>query len=68
MGGNDVARITSRVITVETPNNNSLSSSWGNYRTSVDKIEAATGPGLLSALSPDLQGSIEARTDAGPAN
>jgi endonuclease G len=70
VGNNDVSRISSstRVIAVDTPNDNSLSSSWGNYRTSVDKIEQETGLDLLSALSTSLQNSLEAKTDAGPTN
>ena len=70
VGSNDVARITrrTRVIAVDMPNNNSLSSSWGSYRTSVDKIEAATGLDLLSVLSTGLQSSLEAKTDSGPTN
>lgn len=70
VGTNDVARVspTTRVIAIDTPNDNSLSSNWGTYRTSVDAIGAATGLDLLSALSAGLQSTLEARTDAGPTN
>lgn len=70
VGTNDVARVSSstRVIAIDTPNDNSLSSSWGTYRTSVDAIEAATGLDLLSALSAGLQSTLEARPDTGPTN
>ncbi|AMJ67182.1 DNA/RNA non-specific endonuclease [Hymenobacter sp. PAMC 26628] len=70
VGTNDVAPVSSstRVIAIDTPNDNSLSSSWGKYRTSVDAIEAATGLDLLSALSGGLQSTLEARTDSGPTN
>ncbi|GAA4337305.1 DNA/RNA non-specific endonuclease [Flaviaesturariibacter amylovorans] len=69
-GTNDVARITSstRVIAVNTPNSNSISTSWGTYRTTVDAIESATGYNLLSAVSSTLQGTLESRVDAGPTN
>jgi endonuclease G len=69
-GSNDVSRITSstRVIAVNTPNNNSLNSAWGGYRTSVDAIEAATGYDLLSALPSGLQSTLEAKADTGPTN
>lgn len=69
-GGNDLGRITgsTRVIAVDTPNENSLSSSWGRYRTSVDAIESATGYDLLSALPTSLQATLEAQTDTGPTN
>jgi endonuclease G len=69
-GSNDVGRVTSstRVIAVNTPNNNSLNTAWGGYRTSVDAIEAAAGLDLLSALPLSVQNALEARTDAGPTN
>lgn len=69
-GSNDVARITTstRVIAVNTPNNNSLSASWGSYRTSVDAIEAATGLDLLSAVTSSVQNALEAKVDTGPTN
>jgi len=67
-GSNDVARITTstRVIAINTPNDNALNTNWGTYRTSVDAIEAATGLDLLSALPLSLQSVLEARTDNGP--
>jgi endonuclease G len=70
VGKNDVSRINAntRVIAVDTPNNNSLSSNWGSYRTSVDAIETATGYDLLSAMPTSLQNNLEARTDTGPTN
>jgi endonuclease G len=69
-GSSDVSRITTstRVIAINTPNNNSLSTSWGTYRTSVDAIEAATGYDLLSAIPASIQSTLEARTDSGPTN
>jgi endonuclease G len=69
-GSSDVSRITTstRVIAINTPNNNSLSTSWGTYRTSVDAIEAATGYDLLSAIPTSIQTTLEARTDSGPTN
>jgi len=70
VGTNDVGRITgsTRVIAVDTPNDNSLSSSWGSYRTSVDKIEAASGLDLLSSLSTSMQKNLEVNIDSGPTN
>ena len=69
-GSNDVRRITSRtrVIAVNTPNNNSLSSAWGSYLTTVDAIEAASGLDILSALPLSVQNVVEARVDTGPTN
>lgn len=67
-GTNDLARVTTstRVIAINTSNTNSISSSWGTYRTTVDAIEAATGYNLLSNLSSALQSTLESRVDAGP--
>jgi endonuclease G len=64
-GTNDLKRITAntRVIAVDTPNTNSISSSWQTYVTSVDKIEAATGYDLLSNVPVAIQKVIEATTD-----
>jgi endonuclease G, mitochondrial len=67
-GVNDLGRIssTTRVIAVDTPNNNSISSDWGAYRTTVDAIETATGYDLLSNVAKDLQETLERQTDKGP--
>jgi endonuclease G len=64
-GDNDSARVTTstRVIAVNVPNTNTLLSSWKNYRTSVDAIEAATGYDLISKLPAILQAVLEARVD-----
>ncbi len=68
IGNNDMSRISSstRVIAVNTPNDNSLSSNWGSYRTSVDALESATSLDLLSALPTSVQTTLEAKTDTGP--
>lgn len=70
VGNNDVSRVTSstRIIAINTPNNNSLNSAWGGYRTTVDAIEAASGLDLLSALPLSVQNAVETRTDTGPTN
>ncbi|MGI4762471.1 MAG: DNA/RNA non-specific endonuclease [Janthinobacterium lividum] len=70
VGTSDASRITSstRVIAINTPNTNSVSTSWGSYRTTVDAIENATGYNLLSAVSSTVQSSIESKTDTGPTN
>ena len=67
-GTNDAARVasTTRVIAIDTPNDNALSTTWGGYRTSVDAIEAATGLDVLSAVATPIQQVVEARTDSGP--
>ncbi len=67
-GSNDISRVTTstRVIAVNTPNTNSISTSWGTYRTTVDAIESATGYNLFSNLSSTLQSTLESRVDSGP--
>ena len=67
-GTNDASRVTAntRVIAIDTPNDNSISTTWGTYRTTVDAIEAATGYDLLSAIPSAVQQVVEARVDNGP--
>lgn len=66
-GSNDVSRVTTstRVIAIDTPNDNSIGTSWGAYRTTVDAIEARTGYNLFSAVSATVQSAIEAKVDTG---
>jgi endonuclease G len=67
-GAADASRVSAstRVIAVDLPNDNGVSSTWGSYRTSVDAIEAATGYDILSAVPAAVQQTVEARTDTGP--
>jgi endonuclease G len=64
-GTDDLNRVTSstRVIAINTPNENTTSSDWKTYRTSVDAIEAATGYNLLSSISSTIQTTIESKVD-----
>ena len=71
-GTNDLERIATdpavRLLAVDTPNdNNSVSPDWRQYLTSVDKIEAATGLDLLSALPRDAQARLQKLVDSGRA-
>jgi endonuclease G len=67
-GSSDASRVTTstRIIAINTPNDNSLDTNWGVYRTSVNSIEAATGYDIMSAVSTAVQDVIEARIDNGP--
>jgi endonuclease G len=68
-GNNDASRVTSstRVITVDMPNNQTVNSHpWGYYRVSVDAVESLTGYDFLSNISTTLQSVIEASVDNGP--
>ncbi|WBO84098.1 DNA/RNA non-specific endonuclease [Hymenobacter yonginensis] len=70
VGSTDVSRVSAatRIIAIDTPNQQGLTSNWGQYRTSVDAIEAATGLDLLSALPASVQQVVEAQVDNGPTN
>ncbi|WBO86811.1 DNA/RNA non-specific endonuclease [Hymenobacter yonginensis] len=67
-GNNDVSRVSAatRIIAIDTPNQNGMTTNWGQYRTSVDAIEAATGLDLLSALPTSVQQVVESTIDNGP--
>jgi endonuclease G len=67
-GTDDATRVSTntRVIAIDTPNDNSISTTWGTYRTSVDAIEMATGLDILSAVPTTVQQVVEARVDNGP--
>lgn len=66
-GNNDLSRTTSttRVIAINTPNNNNIGASWKNYIVSVRDIESATGYNLLSNLPQNIQDVIEKTKDTG---
>ena len=67
-GSSDAGRVTTstRVIAINMPNTNAISTAWGGYRTTVDAIESATGYDILSAVSTTVQATIESKVDAGP--
>ncbi|MBC6609459.1 DNA/RNA non-specific endonuclease [Hymenobacter sp. BT507] len=68
-GANDLQRIAAgqaRIIAIDTPNDNSVSPNWGQYRVSLDALEAATGLDMLSALPVAAQTRLQAGVDAGP--
>ncbi|NVO33469.1 DNA/RNA non-specific endonuclease [Hymenobacter lapidiphilus] len=67
-GDNDATRLSdsTRIIAIDTPNDNALSTDWSQYRTSVDAIEAATGLDLFSAVPVLVQQVVEASVDEGP--
>ncbi|MGI4886233.1 MAG: DNA/RNA non-specific endonuclease [Janthinobacterium lividum] len=70
-GDNDLQRIAAgqaRIVAIDTPNDNGLNPDWKQYLTSVDKIEAATGLDLLSALPPATQAQLQKAVDSGRAN
>ncbi|MEI7803516.1 MAG: DNA/RNA non-specific endonuclease [Bacteroidota bacterium] len=69
IGSNDVTRVSSatRVIAVDMPNTQTVNSQpWGNYRVSVDQLEAITGFDFLNNVSVTVQSTIESTVDSGP--
>ena len=70
-GRNDLQRLSTapnvRVLAIDTPNDNSVNPDWQQYLTSVDKIEAATGLDLLSALPRETQARLQKLVDRGRA-
>jgi len=66
-GNNDLSRITTstRVIAVNTPNINTISSDWTQYITTVKSIETATGYTLLSNVPANVRSVLENVKDTG---
>lgn len=54
----DITRRT-EVIAVDMPNSDRIEANWQTYRTTVDRIEIATGYNLLSEVSESIQAVIE---------
>ena len=68
-GQDDLSRITpdTRVIAVDIPNTQAASAlPWGDYRTTVNSIEASTGYDLLNLVAATVQEELEAVVDGGP--
>jgi endonuclease G len=65
-GNNDLSRIdtSARIIAVNIPNNNSVSTNWKLYRTSISTIEAATGYDILGNVSVLVKNYLKAKVDA----
>ncbi len=49
------------VIAVDMPNSDRIEPTWQTYRTTIDRIEIATGYNLLSEVPEDVQATIESR-------
>lgn len=66
-GNNDVNRVNlkTRIIAIDTPNNNTINPDWTQYIVTVDMIEKITGYNLLSAIPKNIQDMIESKPDSG---
>ena len=64
-GSDDLNRINTntRVIAVDTPNENSINRDWKIYRTSVHAIEMTTGYNLLTNLPPPVRITLQSKVD-----
>lgn len=62
-GNHDLERINAdtRIIAVDTPNDNNIIPNWMNYVCTVKDIEKATGYNLLSALPQAVQDTLEVK-------
>jgi endonuclease G len=68
-GNNDLQRIAAgqaRILAIDTPNDNTtINPDWQQYLTSIDKIEAASGLDILSALPLATQAQLQKVVDGG---
>ena len=64
-GKDDLNRVnnSTRVISVLMPNDNTASTDWKQFRTTVDDIETQTGYDILSSVPTGIQTIIESRVD-----
>ena len=62
-GNGDLARVTAdtRILAIDTPNDNTIDPDWKKYITTVDAIEKATSYDLLSKLPIDIQKALQAK-------
>jgi endonuclease G, mitochondrial len=56
----DITRRT-EVIAVDMPNSDRIEADWQTYRTTIDRIEIATGYDLLSEVPEEVQAAVESR-------
>lgn len=63
IGNNDLARVTSdtRVLAIDTPNENNISSDWKSFITTIDAVEKSTSYDLLSKLPTAIQKVLQAK-------
>jgi endonuclease G, mitochondrial len=63
IGNGDLARVTAdtRILAIDTPNDNSINTDWTKYITTVDAIEKATNYDILSKLPTNLQKTLQAK-------
>lgn len=64
-GSRDLSRIgeNTRIIAVDMPNNETLSTNWKNFATTIDEIEEKTGFDFLTTLSDEIETALESKKD-----
>ncbi|GAA0721697.1 hypothetical protein GCM10009430_23320 [Aquimarina litoralis] len=69
-GTNDINRVTTstRVIAINIPNDQGITSDWTQFRTSVDAIESLTGYDLFENITNSIESVIESVVDNGPSS
>ncbi|MGY3794725.1 DNA/RNA non-specific endonuclease [Aquimarina sp. 433] len=69
-GTNDINRVTTstRVIAINVPNDQGITSDWTQFRTSVDAIESLTGYDLFENITNSIESVIESVVDNGPSS
>ncbi|WP_299436201.1 DNA/RNA non-specific endonuclease [uncultured Aquimarina sp.] len=69
-GTNDINRVTTstRVIAINVPNDQGISSDWTQFRTSVNSIENLTGYDLLENITNSVESVLESNIDNGPSS
>ena len=69
-GTNDINRVTTstRVIAINVPNDQGITSDWTQFRTSVDAIESLTGYDLFENITNSVESVIESVVDNGPSS
>ncbi len=66
-GSSDISRVstTTRIIAINIPNDQGVSTDWTNFITSVDAIENLTGYDLFENIPDSIESIIEANLDGG---
>ncbi|SEK42552.1 endonuclease G [Aquimarina amphilecti] len=69
-GSDDINRVTTstRVIAINIPNDQGISTDWTQFRTSVNSIESLTGYDLFENITNSVESVIESVVDNGPSN
>lgn len=69
-GTNDINRVTTstRVIAINVPNDQGITSDWTQFRTSVDAIESLTGYDLFENITNSVESVLESVVDNGPSS